>query len=242
MTLVLPVSGKDYIQLPDTETHYTKSRIAFNNDWLQQHILVQENGAEILILNDSLFLDRMCLGMEGKLYDGAGNAIPEDELQRIFNERNEIGIPYRGENIDALFEFHKHKFSKIDYYPLYLSQSHAYSENEGLNPDYSEPLDTDTLMKDRGIDLIHFIKEAHTSQGLPRKDVKKGDYFYFFPKNRTVAMLGADSDWSYLSCNWDPANSYDGLGVCAKISTGNLKQFLEGLRDKYKVPNKQSKQ
>jgi len=242
MTLVLPVSGKDYIHVPDTETHYTKSRIAFNKNWLQQHRLVQENGAEILILNDSLLLDQMCLDMNGKFYDGAGNAIPKDELQRIFNERNKIGMHYRGENIDALFEFHGHKFSKIDYYPLYLSQSHAYSENEGLNPDYSEPLDTDTLMENRGIDLIHFIKEAHTSQGLPRKDVKKGDYFYFFPKGGAVAGLDADSVGFDLDCSRDPAGSDGSLGVRAKISTGNLNHFLEELRDKYKVPNKQSKQ
>ena len=72
----------------------------------------------------------------------------------------------------------------------------------------------------------------------PREDVKQGNLVYWYPINRGMARLYADSDRAFLNCYRDPANSYDRLGSRAKISTGNLKQFLEELRDKYKIPEK----
>jgi hypothetical protein len=200
---------------------------------LQQHELLQGNQAIMITLNDSLSLDQVLSGMKGKVYDGEGNLMVESELQRIFNERHERRIPWRAENLDALFESQGHRFSKVNC--LYLSQSHAYSEDEGLNPDYSEPLDTDTLMLDKKIDLVHFIREAHTSQGLPRQDVNEGDFYYFYPRDGSVAWFSAYSGRVGLDCNGDPDRFNHAVGVRTKISTGNLNHSLEELRDKYKV-------
>ena len=235
MTLVLPTSASKYIHIPDTQDYIPKQSILQNHNWLQQHELLQGNQAVMITSNDSVVLDQILLSE--KAYDGAGNLIDPSELRKIFNERHEVRNPWRAEYIDALFEERGHLFSREEL--LYLSQNHQYigKDSKGiiLIPKYSQELNPDTLRENRRIDLLHFIKEAHTSQGLPREDVKEGDFYYYRPVNGRVAGLGAGSVRAVLYCNWVPSSLGAGLGVRAKISTGNLNQFIEELRDKYKV-------
>lgn len=240
MALVIPLKRKDYLAIDDRLFFTKKTFIHLNNwinrDWINQHRLLQENAASMIILNDSLVLDQR-LSSDTPLYDGAGKLVAQEEKQHIFNEKYERITPRRGENIDALFELQGgHRFSKV--WNLYLSQDHIYSEDKGLNPSYSELLDPDTLMEDRGIDLVHYIKEAHTSQGLPRKDVKEGNFSYQYPRDGCFARFFADSDEVDLYCDGYPDDLNCSFGGRAKIFTENLKQFLEELRDKYKVSKK----
>ena len=232
MKLVLPINPSEYIHILGTEDYITQSRIfsriflSKNLNLKRQNELVHGNNALVLSLGDSLNLDKTLTNgilEEISVEDGAGKVILPERLTQIFDERHAIGKVYRGEALDAVFGDGNVRY-------------HVFSP-EGIKQ-ITECLDSNTLMLNKRIDLVHFIREAHTSDGLPRKDVKEGDFYYWFPISGAVAWLYACSDRAFLGCYRGQSNSYSGLRVRAKISTGNLKHFLQELRDKYKVPEK----
>ena len=225
MTLVLSTSENDYICIPNTEDYITKSLIAKGYNYHDQTKLVHGNGALILTLNDSLILDSTLIsGISEKylVYDGNGNNIESEELSLILDNRHAPIGNCRGENLDALFNKGKISFYKLE---------------NGEFISVSESLHENTLMVDKRINLTDFVmnKNFHTSQGLPTQDIREGDFYYSYPRKGKVARLVADSSGAFLNYLMGPSNLNVGLGVRAKISTGNLKQFLEELRDRYKV-------
>jgi len=225
MTLVLSTSENDYICIPNTEDYITKSLIAKGYNYHDQTKLVHGNGALILTLNDSLILDSTLIsGISEKylVYDGNGNNIESEELSLILDNRHAPIGNCRGENLDALFNKGKISFYKLE---------------NGEFISVSESLHENTLMVDKGINLVDFVmnKNSHTSQGLPAQDIRKGDFPYYYPREGKIAGLNASTVGAVLDCDKGPHNSYGSVGVRARIFTGNLKQFLEELRDRYKV-------
>ena len=225
MTLVLPTSEKDYIHIPSTEDYITKNLIVRGFNYFDQTKLVHGNGALILTPNDSIILDFTLIKRirgEIKLYDGKGDKIKPRESSLILDNRHAPIGNYSGENLDARFNE-----GKISFYKLKKGEFISISEN----------LHENTLMVDKGINLVDFVmnKNSHTSQGLPAQDIRKGDFPYYYPREGKIAGLNASTVGAVLDCDKGPHNSYGSVGVRARIFTGNLKQFLEELRDRYKV-------
>ena len=122
-------------------------------------------------------------------------------LDDILKETN----PYRSELFDT-------KFGKEDglqqiTYPVFDSEELVY---------VTEELDKDTLMQDKtpGISLDSWLDDSKvTPQALPRKNIEKGDLYYFFPRDGSVARFVAYSGRACLDCDGDPGGSDARLGV-----------------------------
>jgi hypothetical protein len=72
-------------------------------------------------------------------------------------------------------------------------------------------------MKDKtpGISLDDYINNNFTDQGLPNKNVKSGDLYYWNPRsdNNSVARFGVGSDGAGLDCDGGPSGTDSSLGV-----------------------------
>lgn len=133
----------------------------------------------------------------------------KENYKEIYNEITEVRNPWRAEWLDADF--------KVKGKDLYINYNHILDSNGNLIPKNSEILDKNTLMKDKGISLEDYLNKNQTSQGLPSKEVKSGDLYYWYPEsdNNSVARFDADSDRADLYCGWDPSDGYSYLGVRA---------------------------
>ncbi|MBI5803182.1 hypothetical protein HY448_00670 [Candidatus Pacearchaeota archaeon] len=120
---------------------------------------------------------------------------------KLYNEVTQVRSPWRAEWIDALFE---------------KREDGMYILTE--NKTKAEKLDDDTLMEDRtpGISLDSWLNN-HTSQGLPRKNVEKGDLYFWAPENGSVARFYAGSDEADLNCYGGPFDWGSNLGVRAVL-------------------------
>jgi len=119
-----------------------------------------------------------------------------DNDKELFNEITEVRSPWRVEWIDAYFEQRKDGL-----YMLTNNKANAEKINGGL-------------MEDRtpGIDLTNWLNNS-TKQGLPQKNIKKGNLWYFHPRDGRVAWFDADSDMAGLDCCRNPSGRYSSLGV-----------------------------
>ena len=124
----------------------------------------------------------------------------KDNFPEIYREITEVRSPWRAEYLDAYFEKRKDG--------LYILTG---------NRTKPEKLDEDTLMEYRipGISLDDYLSRAHTSQGLPRRDVKKGNLYFWHPRNGSVAGFGAYVSRAYLYCDRFHSYGYSVLGVRA---------------------------
>jgi hypothetical protein len=153
------------------------------------------------------FVDFLKLLKSGKAYDGNGKKVDSKQLENIFNDITQVKSPWRAEWIDANFKYNDNK--------LYLAQSHVLDANGNLTPQYIKPLD-ECLMEYRtpGINLEQWIQNP-TIQGLPKKDSKKGDLYYWSPNqdNDSVARFDAGVDGVLLGCDRNRSYRYSGRGV-----------------------------
>ena len=117
----------------------------------------------------------------------------------VYNEITQVGNPWRAERIDAYFEERKDG--------MYVLTG---------NRVRVEKLDEDTLMENKRISLDSWL-ENPTNQGLPRKDVKKGNLYFYHPTNDAVARVGAVDDVAYLGCDGGLDNGFSSLGVRAVV-------------------------
>lgn len=117
----------------------------------------------------------------------------------VYKDITQVRVPLRSEWIDAYFEQREDGM-----YILTEDRTKA------------EKLDEDTLMEERspGISLDSWL-ENPTSQGLPRKDVKRGELSYYVPENGRVGMFVALSLRASLICTRDPSTRYYFQGVRA---------------------------
>ena len=123
-----------------------------------------------------------------------------ENFPEIYRDVTEVRSPWRAEHLDAYFEKRKDG--------LYILTGNKTKE---------EKLDEDTLVKDRipGISLDDYLSRAHTSQGLPRRDVKKGNLYFWHPRNVSVAWFDALGNRANLYCDWFPQFRYFDIGVRA---------------------------
>ncbi len=113
---------------------------------------------------------------------------------KIYEDITTIRSPWRAEWINADFKVKDNK--------LYIN---------------SEILDRNTLMEDKRISLEDYLNKNHTPQGLPNKNVKSGDLYYWYPRsdNNSVARFYADSVRTDLCCNRNRSYWDSDLGVRA---------------------------
>ncbi|MEK6952851.1 MAG: hypothetical protein AABX29_07590 [Nanoarchaeota archaeon] len=130
-------------------------------------------------------------------YDEKGKKVDMGELKLIDSDITEQRGPWRGEHLDARFDNEKmiyHKFVNGKLVPV------------------EEPLEGDTLMRDRQIDLDGWLKN-YTRQGLARASTQDGGLAYWPPTANSVARFVAFSDGAVLGCNRDPLGSFAEIGV-----------------------------
>jgi len=100
----------------------------------------------------------------------------------VYNEITQVRNSWRAEWIDAYFEEREDG--------LYVLTK---------NKAKSEKLDKNTLRKKKGISLDSWIKDP-TSQGLPRRNVAKGNLNFYPSINNSVAGFLADDGGAGLDC------------------------------------------
>ncbi len=128
--------------------------------------------------------------------------INKDEADKILDEILTVRDPWRGEWLDA-------KFTKQKKWLI------AYNKFDAGNIlPVIEPLDKNTLLESKtpGINLEEYINN-HTVQGLPLKNIPKGDLYYWSPSEDYVARFFAFSGRAGLYCDRNPSGSYSSLGV-----------------------------
>ena len=154
-----------------------------------------------------------------KVYAGNGRQISSSQLDSLYKEITEVRNPWRSEWYDTKFSTEKNqgilnKLLKMKWlveYPVF--------EN-GTIKKISEPLE-ECLREDKkpGIDLDNWL-DSSTNQGLPKFNSSYGDLYYWHPRNGSVAVFYANSDWAFLDCGWDPSLSNSALGVrAARVRT-----------------------
>ena len=205
ITIDSNIIPNQYILLEDSIISIDKFH--YNNSWYKMHELLHKEDSFMPNVNDFRML--LYLLKENKARYADGSLIKKEEQIRIYNEITEVRSPLRGEYLDARFEKRKDE--------LYLLSDHIVQSNNSLVPSAQEILHPETLMKDRvlGISLEDYIRNL-TPQGLPRNDVKKGDLYYWHPKNECVVWFDASSDGSGLDCYGNPQFSNSALGVRRK--------------------------
>ncbi len=195
-----------YIWLPETESH-PELLIAQE---VTDHGYTHQRTKEILEKEDSfmptpdLLAEFLRTCKSGKAYDGLKNRVDKKRLDKILEERLKVRDPWRGERLDHQYSLDKEGKLQVTYHKFVNTKLKLVTES----------LDPETLMEDRtpGISLEKGI-ENPTSQGLPRKDIKKGDLRYWHPREDRVAGFYADADWVVLGCDSDAQGSDSGLGV-----------------------------
>ncbi len=184
-----------------------------NNNWfnsLKFNLALGNKTPNLAEFNNIGFV--LFQGMQGKLklYNVSGKEIDKQILQNYFNDIYAVKNPWRAEWIDADF--------KVEDRKLYLKDNHILDKDGNLISSRTRKLQKNILMQNKtpGISLTDFLTNP-TQQGLPNKETKKGDLYYWHPlsDNNSVARFNAVSCGAYLSCDRSPSNWYANLGVRA---------------------------
>ncbi len=188
---------KTIIQKPDTDKliyvpsinfYFEKQRSCLNINWNDTHKELQKQN---LRMPTPLQFIEFLKHLKSNL-----------QYSDLYKDITEVRDPWRAEWLDAYFEKRKDGFYVLTY-----------------NKTKAEKLDEDTLMQDKtpGISLEDWLNNP-TKQGLPRKNCKKGDLYYWKPENGRVARFDANSDGALLDCDWGPSGGDSSLGVfgCAE--------------------------
>jgi hypothetical protein len=199
----IPPSKPDqdgFIYVPSIQLYVSKERVHLGKNWFECHKLLNKEGLRMPTIPE--FVEFL------KYLKSSNNR----EYTKICNEITEVRKPWRGEWLDADFKVVNEEIC-INYY-------HVLDSNRTLIPKDSEILDKNTLMEDKtpGISLEDYLDNNHTSQGLPSKNVKSGDLYYWCPRsdNNSVAGFDAGSGGAILRCGrWVPSGRDSNLGVRA---------------------------
>ena len=123
-------------------------------------------------------------------------------FQEIYDEITKVREPWRAEWIDAYFEKRKDGF-----YVLTGNKTKSEKLEDYLTSD-----------KTPGINLDDWVYGTNvTNQGLPKTKSKKGDLYYWYPRNERVARFDASSAWAGLGCYRSPVGVDSSLGVFAVL-------------------------
>ena len=147
-----------YVFVPSIGLYVSKERSLQRKNWFDSHKELQKQGTKMLTVPQFV---------EFLKYLKSNSA----DYQNLFDDITQVRIPRRAEWIDADFKVKDKK--------LYINSDHVY-EDGNLVPKNSESLDKNTLMADRtpGISLDSWL-ENPTKQGLPSKEVKSGNLYYW---------------------------------------------------------------
>ena len=187
-----------------------------NINWAQALKLNLGLGAKTLNPRQGIdFLVDLKDGIEGRkvLHYASGKVIPNQVLQRVFNEIVEVRNPYRAEWFDADF--------KVVKGVLHINYDHQLGAKGVLTPRFSEPLEAYLDGSGVKVSLSEFNR-----QGLATKKNDRGEILYWkpLPDNDSVARFSADSYGTVLSCDGDATVVNSRLGV---------RQVRKKLRSKY---------
>ncbi|MFH1365342.1 MAG: hypothetical protein ABIH28_02045 [archaeon] len=187
-------SKEGFVYVPSINLWVAKERKFCGENWFNSHKKLQAGGERMPTIPEFIEF----------LKYSKGN-FPE-----IYKEITEVRAPRRAEWLDADF--------KVKDKRLYVNSNHVLDEKGNLVPKNSELLDERTLMKDRtpGISLESWLANP-TKQGLPPKETKSGDLFYWCPRSEdnSVARFFVYSDWVGFSCYGFPSDRGADLGVRA---------------------------
>ena len=194
-----------YIFVPSTGLYMAKERTHLGLNWYQTHEELQKENLRMPTIPEFIeylkFLDR---------------GYPDrNEGQLILDEIKAVRNPWRSEWLDARFEKIKRKMN--------IHSMHKYS-NGKLVSSKPEVLGK-CLMKDKtpGIDLDYWLNNS-TPQGLPDVNTPRGELYFWYPREGSVAGFGAGSGRAGLGCFRDPAVVGSSLGVfaCAEGATPKI--------------------
>ena len=200
----LILEGKSYGTYSYPDLIVSMERTHQDKNWDDAHKYLS-NQAEFM-LNMRQFVDFLNLLKSGKAFDGSGRQISSSQLDSLYKEITEVRNPWRAEWLDAKFEI-VNKSKKILYGHRVTNGNLTAQKSEDL-------LSYINRDKEPGIDLDEWLSKAN-HQGLPIPQTKKGDLYYWHPRNGSVARFYADSNGAGLYCDGDPSDSDSALGVRA---------------------------
>ena len=189
----------DSIHVLSINLYVAKERTHLGKNWYESHKLLQEQGNRMLIIPEFIeFLKHL------------KNSNNQENLD-IYNEITQVKNSWRAEWLDADF--------KVKDKRLYINCNHILDSKGNLIPKNSEVFDENTLIENKtpGIPLEDYLNSNHTAQGLPNKDIKSGDSYYWCPRsdNTSVALFGAYDYGVSLNCGRNPSFTLSDLGVRA---------------------------
>lgn len=153
------------------------------------------------------FLRTLRDGSEGKIkvYNGNGKKINKKRLEMEFNDVAKPKSPWRAEWFEDMYSLDSKRNLQVT--------CSRFNSKGGLVK-VTEPLGSDTLMEDRlpGINLDDFLNNP-TPQRLPRKNVKKGNLYYWRPKEGRAVGFVVNVGGVYLLCSGNPSYLNADLGV-----------------------------
>ena len=183
-----------YIYVPSIGLYLAKQRTHTGLNWNQTHEELQKENLRMpTIYEFKEFLKYLKQNPNG-LSDASSQ-----EIATVIDDILTVRSPWRSEWLDAKFE----KRGK----ELYVIEKN--------NPSSAQLLEK-CLMKDRepGIDFDEWLNNS-TKQGLPNTKAKKGQLYYWYPRDTAVARFAANSGRAILVCGRYPTGTYSSLGVFA---------------------------
>jgi len=182
-----------YIYVPSINQYFTKERLCLGKNWFDTHKSLQSNNQRMPTIPE--FIEFL--------------KYSKINFPDIYKDITEVREPWRANWLDADF--------KLKGEDLYINYNHILDSNGKLVPKNIEIIDKNTLMEDKipGISLDDYINKNYTKQGLPNKEVKSGDFYYWFPRsnNNSVAGFLAIFGGAGLICGGDPSDVSSSLGV-----------------------------
>jgi len=184
------LSNDDFIYVPSIDLYVAKERKLLGENWFDSQKELHSKNEKMLTIPE--FLEFL--------------KYTKKNYKDIYKEITEVKSLWRAEWLDADFKVYGGEL-RVNY--------HMFQDGKIIQK--SEVLDKNTLMNDPtpGISLEGYLTNSHTSQGLPSKDVKKGDLHYKIPRrdNNSVARFDANNVWTYFSGYGNPSNKSNYLGV-----------------------------
>ena len=194
--VILPGSSRRGQEYPDLLA--SQNRDYFGKNWYETHEALAREGS--FMLTPRQFFDFVLVLDSGKrIYNGNGRLVDSSVKTIILDKIMAKRDSWRVEWLDAYFVEKEGR--------LYMQSSHTRLADGRLVPMTSEPLEK-CLMTNCYTDLRNINR-----QGLPIKESKKHEIYFWHPANGRVSWFGVNSVRAGLVCDRDARYSGAGLGV-----------------------------
>ena len=188
-------SRDDFTYIPGMKLFHATKKSHLGKSWEETHGLLVARGERMQTIPE--------FRQSSQYFGKSKNPLHK----RIYSEIFATGGNWRASRLDAYFKQRQDG--------LYILTGNKTKE---------EKLES-CLMENRlpGINFDRWISGIEvTSQGLPQKNVAKGNLYYGAPRDGAVAWFVAGSGGAVLYCNRDPSGGLSVLGVYAVIDAGSL--------------------